>query len=63
MKEQIQARIEEIKKALEESAANHNALFARYNEAEIMLKMAEECCGKEVVEGEVLCAQEAEVVL
>jgi hypothetical protein len=42
MKIQIQARMDEIKKALEESVINHNALLARYAENEHMLKMAEE---------------------
>ena len=58
MKEQIQARLDDIKKALEESVINHNGLLARYSEAEHMLKMTEECCAESVCEGEVICAQE-----
>ena len=42
MKIKIQARMDEIKKALEESVINHNALLARYAENEHMMKMAEE---------------------
>lgn len=62
MKIQIQARMDEIKKALEESVINHNALLARYAENEHMMKMAEECCEKDVSEADVVCAEEAEVV-
>jgi hypothetical protein len=58
MKEQIQARMDEIKKALEESVVNHNALLVRFNEAEHLLKLADECCGKDVCEGEVICAEQ-----
>ena len=62
MKIQIQARMDEIKKALEESVINHNALLARYAENEHMLKMAEECCAKDVVEDGVACAAPVEVL-
>lgn len=60
MKEQIQARMDEIKKAIEESVINHNGLLSRYAENEHMLKMAEELPADaaaevaEVLEGDVI---------
>lgn len=54
--------MDEIKKALEESVINHNALLARYAENEHMMKMAEECCEKDVCEADVVCAEEAQIV-
>jgi hypothetical protein len=57
MKEQIQARMDEIKKAIDESVINHNALLVRYNEAEHLLKLAEECCAKDVCEAEIICEE------
>ena len=62
MKEQIQARMDEIKKAIEESVVNHNGLLVRYSEAEVMLKMAEEACAKDVCDAEVVCAEDGEIV-
>ena len=62
MKEQLVTRIAEIEKAIQESIANHNGLLVRLDEARVFLKMVEECCEKDVVEVEVLCAEEAEVV-
>ena len=48
MKEQLLARIVEIEKAVQESIINHNALLARLDETKILLKMAEDCCVKDV---------------
>jgi hypothetical protein len=59
MKEQLAARIAEIEKAIQESIVNHNALFARHDEAKVLLKMAEECCAKDVSEAEAVCGEEA----
>lgn len=50
MKAQIQARMDEIKKAIEESVVNHNCLLARYAENEVMLKLAEDAPAEAVVE-------------
>lgn len=43
-KEQLMARVEEVKKALEQSAANHNALLGRLAEAEHILKEMDTFC-------------------
>lgn len=40
-KEQLEIRIEEIKKSLEQSAANHNALLGRLAECLHTLEMVE----------------------
>ena len=58
MKEQLSSRIAEIEKAIQDSIINHNGLLARLDEANVLLKMAEDCCAKEVVEDGVICAQE-----
>lgn len=62
MKEQLEMRISEIEKAIQESVVNHNGLLVRLDEAKVMLKMAEEYCAKDVCDGDVACAEEAEVV-
>lgn len=62
MLEQIKMRIAEIEKAIQDSITNHNGLLVRLDEAKVFLKMVEECCEKDVVEADVVCAEEAEVV-
>lgn len=62
MLEQIKMRLAEIEKAIQDSIVNHNGLLVRLDEAKVFLKMVEECCEKDVVEVEVLCSEEAEVV-
>lgn len=59
MKEQLQSRIAEIEKAIQESITNHNGLLVRLDEAKVLLKMAEDCCAQDVSEADVVCVEEA----
>jgi hypothetical protein len=61
MKEQLEMRISEIEKAIQDSVVNHNGLLVRLDEAKVMLKMAEEYCAKDVCEAEVACVEDGEI--
>lgn len=52
-REEIIARIDEIKRSIDQSAANHNSLIGRLQEAEFLLSKLEEF-EKQVVDAEVV---------
>lgn len=52
-REDLNKRVEELKAAIDQSAANHNALLGRYNEALFMaerMSSAEKICNVEIEE-------------